>query len=85
MSALLGSSAMGSISQGMRAVGLDQQNALGLNDPETRAAAIPQIMSIMGDPRAANMDPGSIVSNDEDAETTMQAINKLLGKSKKTP
>jgi hypothetical protein len=42
-------------------------------------------MSIMGDPRAANMDPGSIVSNDEDAETTMQALNNLLGKSKKTP
>lgn len=58
--------------------------ALGLDDPKVQAGAIPQIMSIIGDPRAANIDPGAItVKSDEDEQ--QDVISALLGKSKKTP
>lgn len=58
--------------------------ALGLDDPKVQAGAIPQIMSMIGDPRAANIDPGAItVKSDEDEQ--QDVISALLGKSKKTP
>jgi len=58
--------------------------ALGLNDREAQAGMIPQIMSIVGDPRAANIDPGAITAK-SDEEQQQDIISAFLGKSKKTP
>jgi hypothetical protein len=85
--ALLGSLFAGTDTGPLKSLGKYAGNlgtALGLNDREAQAGMIPQIMSIVGDPRAANIDPGAITAK-SDEEQQQDIISAFLGKSKKTP